>query len=656
MQIKKILALAALFLPLLAGAQRLPGNVVPDHYDLKFTPDLQAAAFAGEEVIDVRVLQSGTSVKLNAAELALQSATITQGSTTQEVQVALDDANEQATLTVPAPLSAGPAQIRIKFTGILNDKLRGFYLSKTRLRRYATTQFESTDARRAFPSFDKPAFKATFDITLVVDQGDTAISNGRIVADTPDSAANKHVLKFSTTPKMSTYLVAMAVGDFTCNEGSADGIPVRVCGTPDRKPMGVAALRYAEEILKYYNQYYGIRYPFGKLDILGLPDFEAGAMENTAAIFYRESLLFLDDKTAAVDSRQAVFEVLAHEMAHQWFGDLVTMKWWDNIWLNEGFATWMALKPSQALHPEWNAALSAVQETNDALRTDALINTHPIRAKAETPEEINELFDPISYEKASSVLRMVEAYVSPDVFRRGVNVYLRRFLYGNATAEDFWSALSAASGRPVDKIMPTFIDQAGEPLLTVKSACLNPPAQKAPVVRKGKRSRRGPIRPNPTTQVTVSQQRFWANPADAPKKDQIWIAPLCVKSGAAKPFCQILSQKEQTLPLAGCSPWVFVNGSAAGYYRTQYDKADLQKLIAVAGTELTTAERISLLRDQAALVGSGQQSMATYLDLISAMNGDAQHEIVESYLPTLDYVNSYLLTGADTEPFRTWVR
>ena len=184
--------------------------------------------------------------------------------------------------------------------------------------------------------------------------------------------------------------------------------------------------------------------------------------------------------------------MLAHEMAHQWFGDLVTMKWWDNVWLNEGFATWMALKPSQALHPEWNANLDAVQATDTALTLDALVNTHPIRAKAETPDEINELFDPISYEKASSVLRMVEAYVSPDVFRRGVNVYLRRFLYGNATAEDFWTALSAASGRPVDKIMPTFVDQAGEPLLTVKSSCLNPPAQKAPVVRKGKRSRRGP--------------------------------------------------------------------------------------------------------------------------------------------------------------------
>ena len=347
--------------------------------------------------------------------------------------------------------------------------------------------------------------------------------------------------------------------------------------------------------------------------------------------------------------------MLAHEMAHQWFGDLVTMKWWDNIWLNEGFATWMALKPSQALHPEWNATLDAVQATDTALTADALVNTHPIRAKAETPEEINELFDSISYEKAAAVLRMIESYVSPDVFRRGVNVYLRKFSYGNATAEDFWNSLSAASGRPVDKIMPTFVDQAGEPLVTVKSACLNPPATKEPV-RKGKRSRRAPLKPQPITQVTASQRRFWADPGAAPKTEQIWMAPVCVKSGGAKPFCQILSQKEQTLPVAGCSPWVFVNGSAAGYYRTQYDKADLQKLIAVAGTELTTAERIALLRDEAALVGSGMESMATYLDLLSAVNQDAQRAVVESYLPTLDYINNYLLPGTEASAFRAWVR
>src|SRR5437764_1633048 len=492
MHLRKLI-LVLFLIPLLAAAQRLPGNVAPDHYSVTLTPDLQKATFTGQEVIDVKILQPGRSITLNSAEIEFQEANIIQNGSTQKAQVSLNPAKEQATLTVANELSAGPASIQIQFTGILNDKLRGFYLAKTKLRNYATTQFEATDARRAFPAFDEPALKATFEITVIVNKGDTAISKRRIASYTPGPGDDKHTLKFSTTKKMSTYLVALAVGDFQCNEGESDGIPIRVCGTPDKKPLSAVALRYAEEILKYYDQYYGIKYPFEKLDVVGVPDFEAGAMENTAAIFYRESLLFIDDKNSSVSSHQAVFEVLAHEMAHQWFGDLVTMKWWDNVWLNEGFATWMALKPSQVLHPEWHANLDAVQATGKALGLDALRNTHAIRVKAESPDEINELFDPISYEKAASVLRMIESYVSPDVFRRGVNVYLRRFLYGNATAEAFWSALTAASGRPVDKIMTTFVDQAGEPLLTVKSACLNPPAQKAPVVRKGKRSRRGPI-------------------------------------------------------------------------------------------------------------------------------------------------------------------
>src|SRR5215471_10100633 len=509
--LKKCVLILVLILPALAEAQRLPQDVVPDHYDLTFTPDLAQATFAGEETIQVKLLKPSAAITLNAAELQIQEATVLQGDNQQTAQVTFRPESEQVTLALPARILAGPADIHIKFTGILNDKLRGFYLAKTRQRNYAVTQFEATDARRAFPSFDEPALKAMFDITLIVDHGDAAISNGRLIADVSGPGAGKHTLKFSTTPVMSTYLVAIAIGDFQCSEGSADNIPIRVCGTPDKKPLQAAALRYAGEILKYYDQYYGTPYPFGKLDIVGAPDFEAGAMENTAAIFYRESLLFIDDKNASVKAHQDVFEVLAHEMAHQWFGDLVTMKWWDNLWLNEGFATWMALKPSQALHPEWGATLDAVRETDQALTFDALSNTHPIRAKAETPDEINQLFDAISYEKGASVLRMVEAYVSPEVFRRGVNSYLRKFAYSNATAEDFWSAITIASGgRPVDKIMPGFVEQPGEPLVKVQIACVNPPKQAASKPAKGKRARRT-LQPHPKTEITLSQERFSAD-------------------------------------------------------------------------------------------------------------------------------------------------
>ncbi len=641
-------------LPALAGAQRLPEGAVPRHYDLTFTPDLAKATFTGQETIEVDILKPGASVTLNAAELEIQEASITQGERTQPVEASFHPEKEQVTLSVAGPLAAGPASIRIKFSGVLNDKLRGFYLAKSKLRNYAVTQFESTDARRAFPSFDEPAYKAQFDITLIVDRGDTAISNGRIVADVSGPGSDKHTVKFSTTARMSTYLVAMAVGDFQCSEGSADNVPIRVCGTPDKRPLQAAALRYAGEILKYYNQYYGIPYPFGKLDVLGVPDFEAGAMENTGAIFYRESLLFIDDNNSSVRAHQEVFEVLAHEMAHQWFGDLVTMKWWDNIWLNEGFATWMELKPSQALHPEWNAALDAVKATNNALMVDALESTHAIRARAETPDEINEMFDSISYEKAAAVLRMVESFVSPEVFRRGVNSYLRKFQYGNATAEDFWTTLTVASGgRPVDKIMAAFVNQPGEPLVTVKASCVTPPAQAA-TTRKGKRSRKT-VQPHPKTEVTLTQQRLFSD-GQAGKVNQAWLIPVCIKAGDSKPFCQLLADHQQTVPVVGCSPWVFTNAGAVGYYRTQYGADDFKKLNAVVTTGLSTAERASLVRDEAALVRSGQEKVGAFLDLVGALSSEPERAVVDSFGPPLEFIDDHLVAGAGREAYHSWIR
>jgi aminopeptidase N len=320
-------------------AQRLPENVKPESYELTFGPNLEKATFTGDEVIRVRLEKPAKAITLNSAEIEFQEASVTAGGATQKATVATDEKNETATLTVAKEIPAGEAQMWIKFTGILNDKLRGFYLSQTQRRRYAVTQFEAMDARRAFPCFDEPAYKATFQINLMIDKADTAISNGKIVSDTPGPEEGKHTLKFSATPKMSTYLVAMMVGDFVCREGGTDGIPIRVCAVPEKKEFTGFALESAEHILEFYNKYYSQKYPFQKLDIIAFPDFSAGAMENTAAITYREALLIIDDKTASVDSHQAVAGVLAHEMAHQWFGDLVTMKWWDDIWLNEGFAT-----------------------------------------------------------------------------------------------------------------------------------------------------------------------------------------------------------------------------------------------------------------------------------------------------------------------------
>jgi len=412
-----LLALFVLLCACNAQAQRLPATVVPTHYTLELAPDLKSATFSGVESIDVNLSRPTRSITLNAIEIAFQSVTIFPNAPQQTGTVSLDSAKQQATLTFPKTVPAGNATIKIRYTGILNNELRGFYLSKAEHRKYAVTQFEATDARRAFPCFDEPAFKAIFDISLVVDSGDTAISNTPIVADTSGPGAGKHTLEFETTPKMSTYLVAFLVGDFACTGGQQDGVDLRVCSTPDKVALTPYALSVAKYVLHYYDDYFGIHYPLKKLDLIAIPDFEAGAMENFGAITYRETDLLLDPATAPVDDKRNVALVVAHEMAHQWFGDLVTMKWWDNIWLNEGFATWMENKPVAAMHPEWNMQQVVAGDEQDTLDVDAQPTTRAIRARADTPAEIDQMFDGIAYGKASDVLLMVENYLGEETFR-----------------------------------------------------------------------------------------------------------------------------------------------------------------------------------------------------------------------------------------------
>jgi aminopeptidase N len=617
------------------GAQRLPDNVVPESYDLTFTPDLVKATFGGDEAIHVTLRRPASSIVLNSAEIDFQETTITSKGLTQTATVAKNENLEQATLTVPNEIAAGPAEIRIRFTGILNDKLRGFYLSETPRRRYAVTQFESTDARRAFPSFDEPAMKAVFRVTLIIDKGDTAISNGHIVSDTPGPGDGKHTLKFSASPKMSSYLVAMMVGDFQCLEGGVDGIPIRVCAVPEKKQLGAFALTAAENVMKYYDRYYYTKWPFEKLDMVAFPDFSAGAMENTAAITYRETALLLDEKTASLDARENVASVIAHEMAHQWFGDLVTMKWWDDIWLNEGFATWMSWKPLKAWHPEWQIQLDEIQETSGSLSTDSIASIRPIRQKAETPADIAALFDGIAYGKAASVLRAVEAYVGPDVFQKGVNAYLEKHAYGNATAEDFWNQIAATSGKPVDKIMASFIDQPGAPLITVKSTCS------------------GNI-----TKVTLSQRRYFADAArlNAPSPE-VWSVPVSLKGSASKdatPF--VLSSAEQTVEINGCSDWVYADAGGRGYFRSSYEPAAFDKMSSALETSFTPEERIRFLGDAWAMVRVGRLDISQYLASLEHMRDERNRAVVATMLGRIGELHDTLVAPDERAAFEAWVR
>jgi aminopeptidase N/puromycin-sensitive aminopeptidase len=614
-----------------AHAQRLSQSVRPEHYTLDLTPDLKAATFSGVESIDVTLAEPASSITLNAAEIAFESVTVTAaGGKQQTATIALDKEKQQATFTFPEKLPAGKAALAIRYTGILNNELRGFYLSKGDHRNYAVTQFESTDARRAFPSFDEPAFKATFDVTLVVDSGDTAISNGPIVSDTPGPIAGKHTLKFDTTPKMSTYLVAFLVGDFQCTAGESDGVAIRSCSTPGKVALTPYSLDVAKFVLHYYDDYFGIPYPLKKLDLIALPDFEAGAMENFGAITFRETDLLLDPRTASVGARKDVALTVAHEMAHQWFGDLVTMQWWNNIWLNEGFATWMENKPVAAMHPEWNIDQTIVSGVDQVLNLDAQPTTRAIRAKADTPDEINQMFDGISYGKAAAVLLTVENYLGKETFRQGVHNYLAAHLYANATAQDFWNAQTAASHKPVDKIMESLVIQPGEPLLT-----FGLPAAGT---------------------VTVAQRRFYLSPKIQPNPGQKWTLPVCFSTGGAGQQCDLLTPSTAALK-APAGALFFANAGGKGYYRSAYPPSVYAALVAHVETTLTPEERISLIGDQWAQVRAGKASIGAYLDLAAAVKADSNAEVVGAALSGVDSTYLRLATSAEERAaLAAWIR
>jgi puromycin-sensitive aminopeptidase len=607
-------------------------TIRPSHYTLSFTPDLAAATFTGEEDIAVRVVRPATAIVLNAIDLVISDATVMQGATTTRATVTYDIEKQQATLSLERPLSPGDARIHTRFTGSLNEQLGGFYLSKTPKRRYAVTQFEATDARRAFPCFDEPAFKATFDISLVVDRGDMAISNARVVRDTAGPGDAKHTVTFATTKRMSTYLVAMLVGDFECLESSEAGVPLRICATPGQLKSAHFAMEATKAILAFYNGYYSIQYPFDKLDQIAVADFNAGAMENTGAIVYRETALLIDDATATPDQRREVAEVIAHEVAHQWFGDLVTMAWWNDVWLNEGFASWMAAKPLAAWKPEWNVGLSSVQSTTRVLRADAIASTRSIRApEASTPNQIMQLFDAITYGKTAAVLRMVEQYLGPETFRKAVNAYVERHAYGNASSEDFVNSLETTSGKPVGAVMRGFVTQAGAPLLSVSAACANG-----------------------NQQITITQQRFYAGSAGlGSTSPELWQIPVCFRAPGAEASCDLLTGRTQVFTRGACALWLFANADGRGYYRTEYEPA-LAARIANGREQLSPAERVSFLGDQQALVAAGRQTMGAYLDLLQSFGVETSEPVAEvAYAPLASIVDE-VLPPAEKPAFARW--
>jgi aminopeptidase N/puromycin-sensitive aminopeptidase len=629
---RHLAAAALLFAALPLAAARLPQSVIPDHYAITITPELASEKFSGQETIDVTLKEPVDTITLHSADLVMHDVVVASGSKMMNPTITYDVPNEMASFKFGQTIPPGKASLRIAFDGVLAKQLRGLYLSKTAKRKYAVTQFEPTDARRAFPSFDEPAMKSTFDITLVVDDGDTAISNGAIASDTP-AGPGKHAIRFRTTQKLSTYLVAMLVGDFQCVSGGVDDIPIRVCSVPGMQDLGKFAVSAAEASISFYDKYYGIKYPFGKLDMIAIPDFEAGAMENAGAITYRDTALLLDDVHASVERKRGVASVIAHEIAHQWFGDLVTMKWWDDIWLNEGFATFMSSKPLKAWHPEWRDDLDEAGGTNGSLGVDSTRSTRPIRQKAETRNEINALFDGIAYGKTAAVLRMQENWVGEETFRDGIRAYLKKFSYGNAAAEDWWGTMTTATKQPFDAVMKTFVDQTGAPLLHVSESCAA----------------------DGTRTVTIMQERML--PKSVPPVAQAWTIPICaheVGAAAGSP-CRMITKATDSFTTMACDRPLFLSRNGAGYFVTDYSPDMRAKLRAHLG-EMPPAELISLHGNESLLVRSMRENVGDYLALLKAMPRPTERPLVAAIGGNLGFLDNRLIDDTNRAAWHAYVR
>ncbi len=618
-------------------AQRLPTTIIPGHYKLLLDPDIGQQKFTGEETITVQVQQATSEIVLNSLGLDISLAEATAADKTVMAQVTYDQPNETARLSLAQPLPAGAASLHLKFSGKLTAGLRGLYLSKSRKRQYAVTQFEGTYARMMFPGFDEPAFKATFDLSVIADKGDTAISNGRIVKDGPLPGSTRHKIAFSTSPRMSTYLVALAIGDWQCLERTVDGTPIRVCAEPDKKQYGQFALEAAAQSVHFYNQWYGIKYPFEKLDMLAIPDYEWGGMENTASIFYRDTALLMDEKTASVFAKQSHATVVAHEIAHQWFGDLVTAAWWDDIWLNEGFATWMERKPIRAWHPEWHLEDDEAATAQRIIGLDSLSAARAIHGDPRTSAEIKEMFDGITYQKGGAVLGMLESYVGPEVFRNGVNAYLKAHANGNATSADFWRAVAKVSGKPVDKIMPTFVMQPGVPLVTVSGSCSS-----------GKQT------------VELSQQRFLlSSSGDSENQGQLWSIPVCTKAAQnLSSSCYLVNKKtEEVAAVKACPDWIFANRDAKGYYRVFYqDPKNLLNASAAAEKNLTVPERIAFVEDLWAMTRAGKEPVGIFLNVARDVQPERNRLVVEIVADHMNTIGRSLVPEQKQKEYRELVR
>ncbi|MFK3737068.1 M1 family metallopeptidase [Massilia sp. TN1-12] len=576
---------------------QLPRGVVPTHYDVSLTPDAAAATFAGKAVITLDVAKATDSIVLNAADLAFSGASIAPaaGGAATKASASVNAEAQTATFKFDRPLAPGTYRLSLDYTGKIGTQAVGLFGldyagADGKQQRALFTQFENSDARRMIPSWDEPAYKATFSLDVTVPAGQMAVSN--MPGDVKTLPDGRQQVRFARTPKMSTYLLFFALGDFERATATVDGTELGVITRRGAVKQAQFALDSSKDILKEYNQYFGVRYPLPKLDNIAGPGQSQffGAMENWGAIFTFEYALLLDPAIATQRDRQNIFSTAAHEMAHQWFGDLVTMRWWDDLWLNEGFASWMESRMTERLHPEWNSNLSAVGSRDGAMQRDSTAATHPVVQHIETVEQASQAFDEITYQKGEAVIRMLEAYVGENAWRDGVRAYMKAHAYGNTVSDDLWKQIEKAAGKPVTAIAHDFTLQPGVPLIRVG----------APVCKNG------------ATVVPLTQAEFSRDQPN--KKPLAWRVPVIAQvAGNGKSANTLVSGGKGTITVPGCGA-VIVNAGQSGYYRTLYAP---KEFAALAGqfARLAPIDQIGLLSDSSSLGMAGLQPASDVLAL-----------------------------------------
>jgi puromycin-sensitive aminopeptidase len=615
---------------------RLPRTVLPRRYSLTLTPDLVAATFEGSVDVDVEVAEATRVVTLNAVELEIHSAWVEVDGTRRHVTVLMDEELERVTLTLEEEVPVGEARVSLRFRGLLNDKLRGFYRStftdhEGAERVIATTQFEATDARRAFPCWDEPDLKARFAITLVLDEGLHAVSNAAIESD--ELVDGRRRVRFAETMTMSTYLVAFIVGPLEVTEPiDVAGTPLRIFCPPGKLHLTAFGLEVAEFSLHYLADYFDIPYPGDSMDLVAIPDFAFGAMENLGCVTFRETLLLADPVHATQGELQNVVDVIAHELAHMWFGDLVTMKWWNGIWLNEAFATFMELKTTDAFRPEWDRWVGFGLARSTAFDTDALQSTRPIEYPVVSPADAEGMFDVLTYEKGAAVVRMLEQYLGEDEFRAGIRKYMANHRYGNTETTDLWDAIEEATDEPVRRIMDSWILQGGHPIVSVETSADG-------------------------RQLHLTQERFQYL-ADADDRTQ-WAIPLQLRyalaSGEVVRATALMEDLTLDIDPPGPVEWVVANAEGHGFYRVRASRPLREALVAQVQTVLSDVERYGLVDDTWASVLAGTTHVEEFLRLADGFTGETDVSVWRRLLGALDQIDR-LAEGSSREALQARVR